>query len=66
MTGTPYVTMAMSEVSRLPLDPRAGFLIQMIDGNSSVADLCDLAGMPEDEVTEVLGDLARHKVIDFK
>ncbi len=66
MSGTPYVTMVMSEVSRLPLDPRAGFLIQMIDGNSSVSDLCDLAGMPEDEVKHVLSELAHHKVIDFK
>jgi hypothetical protein len=66
LSGTPFVAMPMSEVQKLPLDPRGGFLIQMIDGNSSVSDLCDLANMPEDEVVAVLSDLARHKVIDFK
>ncbi len=66
LTGTPYVAMPLQEVQRLPLDPRAGFLISMIDGASSIPDLCDLAGMAEDEVVSVLTDLARHKVIAFK
>lgn len=66
LSGTPYVAMALAEVQRLPLDPRAGFLMSMIDGSSSIPDLCDLAGMPEDEVVSVLTELARHKVIAFK
>jgi hypothetical protein len=58
--------MTLAEVQRLPLDPRAGFLMSMIDGASTIPDLCDLAGMPEDEVVSVLTELARHKVIAFK
>jgi hypothetical protein len=66
LSGTPYVAMTLAEVQRLPLDPRAGFLMSMIDGASTIPDLCDLAGMPEDEVVSVLTELARHKVIAFK
>ncbi len=66
LTGTPYIAMALQEVQRLPLDPRAGFLMSIIDGASTIPDLCDLAGMPEDEVVSVLTELARHKVIAFK
>jgi len=66
LSGTPYLAMTLAEVQKLPLDPRAGFLMSIIDGASTIADLCDLAGMPEDELVSVLTELARHKVIAFK
>ena len=40
--------------------------MSMVDGASSVSDLCDLTGMAEDQVSSVLTDLARHGVITFR
>ncbi len=39
------------------LDHRAGFLLSMVDGHTTVRDLIDISGMPVDEVCTLIKDL---------
>jgi signal transduction histidine kinase len=44
----------------MPLDPRAGFVVSLIDGKCSVEMLLDISGMREDETLNILGKLVEH------
>ena len=39
------------------LDHRAGFLLSMVDGHTTVRDLIDISGMPVDDVASLIKQL---------
>lgn len=50
----PRVLLDPSALQGLDLDHRAGFLLSLIDGMTSVDDLMELSGMPREDVEQLL------------
>lgn len=63
LTACPTLQMDLQTVMRLPLDRRAGFLMSLVDGQTSFQDLILLSGMHEAEVLCLLTRLASWSVI---
>jgi hypothetical protein len=57
------VTANSSALRTMNLDHRAGFLLSMIDGVSSVEDLCDVSNMSMAETLSLLVDLKRRSLL---
>lgn len=50
----------------LTLDHRAGFLLSLIDGLSTLEDLLDICGMPRLQALQIFGDLLEQKVVRLR
>ena len=48
------------------LDGRAGFILSLIDGATTVESLLDLSGMPIDETLGILEDLSLHGIVKLR
>lgn len=59
----PRISMGPDQIRWLSLDHRAGFLLSMIDGISSIDDLLDVSGMPRLDALRILCELLEAKVI---
>jgi len=59
------VTVPFDQLSSLSLDNRMGFLIALIDGESSIQTLLDVASMPPREVLHALATLRDLGIIEF-
>jgi hypothetical protein len=59
------VTVAVSpeQIRWLSLDHKSGFLLSLVDGNSSIEELLDISGMPRLDALRILSTLAQQKVI---
>lgn len=66
LSRTPTVLMTEEQIRWLSLDHRAGFLLSMIDGFTTLEELIDIAGMPRDDVLRVLGELIDQGVIGVR
>ena len=63
---TPRLQCKMSELSkRNDINPRAGFIISMIDGNTTIADILDISAWPESETAALLLELETQQIISF-
>jgi hypothetical protein len=63
MSRVPAVVMNSEQLRWLSLDHRAGFLLSMVDGISSVDDLLDVSGMPRLDAMRIICELLDAKVI---
>jgi hypothetical protein len=61
----PRILVKPQEMSRLALDHRAGFLIALVDGVSSIETILDMSGMPAFETLRTLLDLEAQGVLTF-
>lgn len=59
----PQIVMGADQIRWLSLDHRAGFLLSMIDGVSSIDDLLDVSGMQRVDALRILCELLEQKVI---
>lgn len=59
----PRIVMGPDQIRWLSLDHRAGFLLSMVDGVSSIDDLLDVSGMQRVDALRILRDLLDQKVI---
>lgn len=59
----PLIVMGPDQIRWLSLDHRAGFLLSMIDGISSIDDLLDVSGMQRVDALRILCELLEQKVI---
>lgn len=59
----PRLTVAPQEITRLPIDPRAAFIVGHVDGIQSMGDILDICAMPESEAIELIGRLQALGVI---
>lgn len=55
--AVPVVTMTMDAIRALPLDHRAAFIFDSIDGTMNVQAILDVSGMEEDEALLLLEKL---------
>jgi hypothetical protein len=62
----PVIAVPRSELKWLSLDHRAGFVLSLVDGHSSVEELLDVASMPALEVLRTLFELLSQRVIELK
>lgn len=62
----PHVVLPAEKILRLKVDARAGFVLSLVDGKTSVEALGDITNLDEGELVEVLhslralGAIARH------
>jgi hypothetical protein len=61
----PRVLLPASEISRLPIDPRAAFLLSIVDGVHSMEEILDICAMPEREAIDLLEELRVMGVISL-
>jgi len=62
----PKIIRTNGEIAEAPIDHRAGFLLAHIDGVTTVQGLVDIAGMPENEVHEILDRLRRLGIVTIR
>lgn len=62
----PRVAIDRSAVAALSLDHRAGFLLSMMDGASTVQELLDVCGMPQMEALTLLDELVERGVVSLQ
>ena len=63
--AVPWLVVTLDHVKELPLDSRAGRLLSLIDGRSTVEMILDMAGLPEDDAIAVLARLVELQVIEL-
>jgi hypothetical protein len=66
LTQVPTLTISRSELRWLTLDHRAGFVLSLIDGASSIEDIIDVSTMPTFEVLRTLYVLLSQNVISLR
>ena len=62
----PTVAVARDQLRWLSIDHRAGFVLSLIDGVSSVEMILDVSGMPELDALRILSELAQQRIISFR
>lgn len=62
----PVVMVPRDQFRWLSIDHRAGFVLSLIDGVSTLEMLLDVSGMPELDALRILSDLAQQRIISFR
>ena len=58
-----YVAVPADQVRWLNLDHRAGFLLSLVDGSSTIEELLDISGMPRLDALRIVYTLFEQQVI---
>ena len=66
MDAVPWLLVTFDQLRHLPIDPRAGFLVSLIDGRSTVEMIVDLAGLPKPLTLRILAKLMALKAIELR
>ena len=64
--GIPRLLVPLGEVSSLPIDHRAGFLLGFIDGMQTMEEILDVCAMPPSEAIDLIRALVQMKVITIE
>jgi hypothetical protein len=62
----PMVVVHRAQMRWLSMDHRAGFVLSLIDGSSSVEMILDVSGMPKLDALRILHELVQQKVVSFR
>lgn len=62
----PVLAVAKSEFRWLALDHRAGFLLSLVDGSSTLEDIVDVSSMPQLEALRTLHALVTQQIITLR
>ncbi len=60
------VTVPRAQMRWLSMDHRAGFVLSLIDGSSTVEMILDVCGMPRLDALRILQELAQQKIVAFR
>jgi hypothetical protein len=63
LSRRPSVLVARAQLRWLSLDHRAGFVLSLIDGTSTLDMILDLSGMPRLDALRILLELVQQKVV---
>jgi hypothetical protein len=66
LAKVPVVVASPEKLRAEQLDARAGFVLSMIDGVTTVESLLDVSGMSADETLAILEDLNLRAIVDFR
>lgn len=64
--AVPWLMVTLDELRELPIDPRAAYLVSLVDGHCSIEMIADVAGMPRVEVAGVFAMLARLGAVELR
>jgi len=64
--SVPFVVVPNAHMRWLSMDHRAGFVLSLIDGKSTLDTILDLCGMPRLDALHILHDLVEQKVVNVK
>jgi hypothetical protein len=59
----PTVTVPRAQMRWLSMDHRAGFILSLIDGSSTIEMILDVCGMPKLDALRILQDLVHQKIV---
>jgi len=62
----PLVMVARDQMRWLSIDHRAGFVLSLVDGVSSLEMILDVSGMPSLDALRILSELAQQRIISFR
>jgi hypothetical protein len=62
----PYLVVSLDFVRGLAIDHRAGYVLSLIDGQTNVESICDIACVPSDDVVALLTGWRGSGVIAFR
>jgi hypothetical protein len=62
----PTVVVQRSQLRWLSIDHRAGFILSLIDGTSSIEMILDVCGMPKLDAIRILFELVQQKIVALK
>jgi hypothetical protein len=62
----PMVVVPRTQMRWLSMDHRAGFILSLIDGSSSVDLILDVCGMPKLDALRILQELVQQKIVAFR
>jgi len=62
----PIVVVPGTQMRWLSIDHRAGFVLSLIDGSSTVETILDVSGMPKLDALRILYELVQQKIVAFK
>ncbi len=62
----PMVMVARDQLRWLSIDHRAGFVLSLVDGVSSLEMILDVSGMAELDALRILSELAQQRIISFR
>jgi twitching motility two-component system response regulator PilH len=62
----PRLIVTVDELRDLPLDPRAAFLVSLVDGRCSVGTIADVAGIAAKDAVGIFVMLVQLRVVDLK
>ncbi len=62
----PVVLVPRTQMRWLSMDHRAGFIMSLIDGSSSIEMILDVCGMPKLDALRILQELVQQKIIGFR
>jgi hypothetical protein len=62
----PMVVVPRTQMRWLSMDHRAGFILSLIDGSSSLELILDVCGMPRLDALRILQELVQQKIVAFR
>lgn len=66
LNQVPSVTLPTDQIRWLSLDHRAGFMLSLIDGTSSLEEILDICGMPRLDALRIMHALLEQRVISLR
>jgi len=66
LNRVPMVVVPRTQMRWLSMDHRAGFILSLIDGSSSVDMILDVCGMPKLDALRILQELVQQKIVAFR
>jgi hypothetical protein len=65
LSRLPIVVMAPTQIDSLDIDHRAGFLLSLVDGSSTIEGILDVCGMPRLDALRILHELVQRGAVGF-
>ena len=62
----PIVVLDAERLCRVPISGRAGFIVALVDGRTTVEELLDISAMSAEETLSLLEDLRLRGIIEFR
>jgi hypothetical protein len=68
LTLVPWLMITLDQLSELPIEPNAAFLVSLVDGQRSVELIADIAGMRKrkEEVAGIFEGLAQLGAVELR
>jgi hypothetical protein len=66
LSMVPWLMVTLDQLRELPIDPRAAFLVTLVDGQCSVEMIADIACVPKDEAIGIFATLLQLGAVQLR